>query len=84
MANFVCPSVDFMTFSADGQAVNISDSISVFHSIKFNQLGSIARDIIKDFTIIIQSTLPCNYITLYKEFSKLEITDDLGYQWSIF
>ncbi|KAG2116146.1 hypothetical protein DEU56DRAFT_919324 [Suillus clintonianus] len=72
------------TFSADGQAVNVPDSTSTFHVVKFNQLGSIARDVINNFTTTIQSVLPSHCGTLYEEFSTLEITDDLGCRQSIF
>ncbi|KAG1722718.1 hypothetical protein EDB19DRAFT_1916529 [Suillus lakei] len=72
------------TFSADGQSVNVPDSTGTFHVIEFNQLGSIARDIIDHFTTAVQRVLPRNCANLYEEFSKLELTDDLGCRQSIF
>ncbi|KAG2346995.1 hypothetical protein BDR05DRAFT_945405 [Suillus weaverae] len=48
------------------------------------QLGSITRDIIHNFTTTIQTVLLCNCKTLYEEFSKLELMDNLSCWQSIF
>lgn len=73
-----------ITFSPDGQAVNVPDTTSTFHSIKFNHIGSTARSLVDDFTTAVQNSLPKDCASLYEEFSRLELTDDLNSPESIF
>ncbi|KAG2030088.1 hypothetical protein BDR03DRAFT_1017557 [Suillus americanus] len=69
------------TFSPNGQAINIPDNSGAFHAVQFSQLGSVARTLIDTFTDTVQTTLSRS---LYEEFAKQNLVDDLGCQESIF
>ncbi|KAG1780875.1 hypothetical protein EV702DRAFT_1042589 [Suillus placidus] len=69
------------TFSPDGQTINIPDKTGAFQEVKFSQLGLFSRLLIDSFTTAVQVVLPGS---LYKEFSKHNLTDDLGCRESIF